>query len=113
MKLTIASIVLTGFGILGSHGCYSYVKTYDGNGNLLAECNEGGMLFGAIPVGSFHFGSACTGSANPLSQGHPDPIGPRKEKESILGNCPEGSSPQYGQCYPTKPIYGAGSEKSK
>lgn len=47
---------------LSMSGCYSYVKTYDGKGHLLAQCESSSVLLGFIPVSFFN---KCFGSANP------------------------------------------------
>jgi hypothetical protein len=46
---------------LSAQGCYSYVKTYDGNGRQTAECRSGGMMFGDIQVWGR---GGCRGFAN-------------------------------------------------
>ena len=41
--MTTKALALTGLlGLAAVAGCTSYVKTYDGNGNLLGACKHGG-----------------------------------------------------------------------
>ncbi len=65
--MTTKALALTGLlGLAAVAGCTSYVKTYDGNGNLLGACKHGVTLFG-IPMGA-GIGGSCSGSANPKDQ---------------------------------------------
>ena len=103
MRIVTALLLLAAFG---AQGCYAYVRTYDSNGNLLGECDSGGIGWGW---------AVCTGSANPRDQGHADPLGPKNKTagarpESSSGDCPQGQVSQYGSCYPMNPIIG-GSKK--
>ena len=85
--------------VLNLSGCYSYVKTYDGRGNLIAECNSGGMALGFIPVWGFAPVPPCTGSANPLAQTNNQDLGVKVTHEPM--SCPEGKELRGMECYPT------------
>ena len=82
-------------------GCYGYVKTFDGNGGLIAECREGSVILGFIPVNFWKPVPSCRGSANPLDQTanaiiHTEvPLSPKKPEE-----CRQGTVWQNGECYP-------------
>ena len=91
-------------------GCYSFVRTYDNNGNLLGECNSGHMLFGFIQLAAF---GGCSGSANPSMQGKADSSKSVTPADAVIPhpdehplNCPPGQVSQYGSCYPLNPIVG-------
>lgn len=86
-------------------GCYSYVKTYDGKGNLIAECNSGGMWLGFIPVWVWTPVPSCTGSANPSEQTGNAVLNVRKEGEFggdkfKVSSCPEGTEWSNNECRP-------------
>jgi hypothetical protein len=92
-------------GLVALQGCYSSVRTYDGDGRLIAECRENGVLLGAIPVFSFRFTNACNGSANPLAQTANAVLEPVKPSPSRPpGSCADGFSRRNGECYPDRSL---------
>lgn len=81
-------------------GCYSFVKTFDGEGGLIAECNSGTMLLGFIPA----WGPGCHGSANPLDQTGNAVIRPWNPPATKT-ECPTGMSLKNGECYPDNSLF--------
>ncbi len=63
-RIGLIGLIATG---VGATGCASYVKVYDGNGQMLGSCTTGTYLFGVpfFPVG---LGSCASGSSNPKDQ---------------------------------------------
>jgi hypothetical protein len=98
-KLKLALLAVAVFGI---SGCYSYVKTYDGKGALIAECNYGAVWAGFIPVVGFSWTPIppCTGSANPADQTANAVINPWTPPPPMSSACPEGKELRGRECYP-------------
>ncbi|MEK7287781.1 MAG: hypothetical protein AAB091_04400 [Elusimicrobiota bacterium] len=106
MRNLIALVAIV--AVISAQGCYSYVKTYDSKGNLVGECNSGGMLLGFIPTGDWGFMSACRGSANPLEQSANETLRPvAQEKAPLMDldmSCPAGTTLRGNECYPDNPL---------
>lgn len=86
-------------------GCYSYVKTYDGHGRMIAECNSGGMALGFIPV--WDPITRCNGSANPVEQTANAIIEPWTPPKAPMkqDGCPEGKYYKNGFCFPENTVF--------
>lgn len=89
-----------------AQGCYSSVRTYDREENLIGECRDAMMLLGAVPFPKPWGG--CRGSANPLEQSANETLRPLPQEKSKEPRCPEGQEVRgfgFGaECYPINPL---------
>lgn len=92
---------------LSLSGCYSYVRTYDGKGRMLAECRSGNEFIGSIPVPGWSFVVPCSASANPrdITENRVEPADLEANATSYPNmGCPKGTEWKYNECYPSKLI---------
>ncbi len=94
MRNLIALIAIA--AVMFVQGCYSSVKTWDSDGNLIGECTGSTMLLGFIPT----WGPGCRGSANPLDQSANETLRPLPQEKLPGTQCPTGQSLRGQECYP-------------